>query len=61
MNKINRNKIREDEIQDNHGMKKKKPKKKTSDTYRLLFYAQKFDKNHQWDKKITVNHKNTQY
>lgn len=56
MNKINRNKIREDEIQDNHGMKKK-----TSDTYRLLFYAQKFDKNHQWDKKITVNHKNTQY
>lgn len=46
MNKINRNKIREDEIQDNHGMKKKK-QKKTSDTYRLLFYAQKFDKNHQ--------------
>lgn len=59
MNKINRNKIREDEIQDNHGMKKKILI--TSDTYRLLFYAQKFDKNHQWDKKITVNHKNTQY
>lgn len=47
MNKINRNKIREDEIQDNHGMKKQKQKKKTSYTYRLLFYAQKFDKNHQ--------------
>lgn len=60
MNKINRNKIREDEIQDNHGMKKK-TNKKTSDTYRLLFYAQKFDKDHHLDKKITVNHKNTQY
>lgn len=57
MNKINRNNIREDEIQDNHGMKKKI----TSDTYRLLFYAQKFDKDHHLDKKITVNHKNTQY
>lgn len=44
MNKINRNKIREDEIQDNHGMKKKILI--TSDTYRLLFYAQKFDKDH---------------
>lgn len=59
MNKINRNKIREDEIQDNHGMKKKILI--TSDTYRLLFYAQKFDKDHHLDKKITVNHKNTQY
>lgn len=59
MNKINRDKIREDEIQDNHGMKKKILI--TSDTYRLLFYAQKFDKDHHLDKKITVNHKNTQY
>lgn len=59
MNKINRNKIREDEIQDNHGMKKKILI--TSDTYRLLFYAQKFDKDHHLDKKITVNHKNTRY
>lgn len=59
MNKINRNKIREDEIQDNHGMKKKISI--TSDTYRLLFYAQKFDKDHHLDKKITVNHKNTRY
>lgn len=59
MNKINRNKIREDEIQDNHGMKKKILI--TSDTYRLLFYAQKFDKDHHLDKKITVNHENTRY